>query len=232
MASIDNGEEKLERVSSDITREGTRVVARYSGEITKAVMKAMLHKALDSLRWTMAAVQRPGGEVSMKQFSELPSRAGREVVSLDDRDVMHALEKNLKGRGVHYALEREKIDGKVQHVLHVRGDDAQVVADSLERAAKAVDAKRELTQDRQQAKQPAQDHSHKGPEQSKTNPKAGESTQPKRAETAPSENRSKADTAHVQKDLRQKVKTRAAEIKADSPKQSPKIDVPSPGLKR
>lgn len=152
MAPIDNGEEKIERVASDITRSGTQVMIRYvatqTNNLSKAVVAKGLNAASTSLKWTMAAVQKPGGQVSMKELSELPSRTGREVVSLDDKDVMQALEKNLKGRGVHYAIEREKIDGKIEHILHVRGDDAQVVADSLERAAEAVDAKRELKQER------------------------------------------------------------------------------------
>lgn len=152
MAPIDNGEEKIERVSSEIARSGAQVTVRFvTGRLealTKAIASQGLRLGSSSLRWTMAAVQKPGGQVSMKELSELPSRTGREVVSLDDKDVMQALEKNLKGRGVHYAIEREKIDGKIQHILHVRGDDAQVVADSLERAAEAVDAKRELKQER------------------------------------------------------------------------------------
>lgn len=156
MAPIDNGEEKIERVSSEIARSGgqaiVRVTMRLAGEASKVAIGQTLRAGEASVRrmaqWATAAVTKPGGQVSMKELSELPSRTGREVVSLDDKDVMQALEKNLKGRGVHYAIEREKIDGKIEHILHVRGDDAQVVADSLERSAEAVDAKRERKQER------------------------------------------------------------------------------------
>lgn len=188
MAPIDNGEEKIERVASDVTRSGAQVSVRFVAArvdgLSKAIASKGLSMAATSLKWTMAAVQKPGGQVSMKELSELPSRAGREVVSLDDKDVMQALEKNLKGRGVHYAIEREKIDGKVQHILHVRGDDGQVVADSLERAAEAVDAKRERKQDRnlerddpkqtQKQGQPSDSGAPKQ-EQSEAAPKAGDS---------------------------------------------------------
>ena len=152
MAPIDNGEEKLERVTSEIGRAAgqttVRATARITGDISKKVLAESLRAAATSVKWTAAAVQRPGGKVSMKELSELPSKTGREVVSLDDKDVVRALETNLKKRGVHYAIEREKIDGKIQHILHVRGDDSSVVADSLERAAEFVDAKRERKQER------------------------------------------------------------------------------------
>lgn len=324
MAPIDNGEEKIERVSSDVSREGARVVIKFAGEETKRLTARALRLGAKSLQWTMAAVQRPGGEVSMKELSELPSRAGRELVSLDDKDVMQALEKNLKGRGVHYAIEREKIDGKVQHILHVRGDDAQVVADSLERAAESVDAKRERKQERSveretpkqersedsstpKQKQPSQNEQSRVtdradsqvPKQAKPTtskepgflptikaptPEIAEAMAarewahenaphlvsrrspvrrairlvspplsrkiaqrkhdkllkayreaPKSTKPEPSparEKRSNPEAAQKQKEIRAKVKARAAEIKTATPKRSPKIDAPKPGLKR
>lgn len=256
MAPIDNGEEKIERVSSEVGRTAGQAVARVTVQlgqnVTRAVAARSMRAAATSLRWTLAAVQKPGGKVSMKELSELPSRMGREVVSLADKDVMQALEKNLKGRGVHYAIEREKIDGKVQHILHVRGDDAQVVADSLDRAAEAVDAKRERKQDRkldqeapketqkqdQADASPKADDSQKigetkAPEQGKAQQqKTSETVKPKKSEPAPTAKRSKAETAQMQKEIREKVKTRADEIKAAAPKQSPKMDVPSRGMKR
>lgn len=188
MAPIDNGEEKIERVASDIARSGAQVTVRFVAGRVEALSKAIISQGLrlgsSSLKWTMAAVQKPGGQVSMKELSELPSRTGREVVSLDDKDVMQALEKNLKGRGVHYAIEREKIDGKIEHILHVRGDDAQVVADSLERAAEAVDAKRERKQDRSIGQDgPTQDRSDTpgesdAPQPAKSTPKPDGTAEP------------------------------------------------------
>ena len=259
MAPIDNGEEKIERVTSDITRSGTQVMIRYAANQTNRLSKAVIAKGLKaastSLKWTMAAVQKPGGQVSMKELSELPSKTGREVVSLDDKDVMQALEKNLKGRGVHYAIEREKIDGKIEHILHVRGDDAQVVTDSLERAAKAVDAKRELKQERsverdalkqdQPDKPDAARSNEPAPEQSKTTPAAQDEPKQQPTETKdrqqpekkPAEKRSNGDTSQKpkevrQREIREKVKARAEKIKAEAPKPSPKLDAPTPGLKR
>lgn len=256
MAPIDNGEEKIERVASDIARSGAQVTVRFVAGRVEALSKAIISQGLrlgsSSLKWTMAAVQKPGGQVSMKELSELPSRTGREVVSLDDKDVMQALEKNLKGRGVHYAIEREKIDGKIEHILHVRGDDAQVVADSLERAAEAVDAKRELKQERSVDRDaPKQDQpdaarsNEPAPEQSKPTPAAQDEPKQQPTETKdrqqpekkPAEKRSNGDTSQKpkevqQREIREKVKARAEKIKAEAPKPSPKLDVPTPGLKR
>lgn len=264
MAPIDNGEEKIERVTSEIARSGgqavVRVTMRLAGEASKAVVGQTLRAGEESVRrmanWASAAFTKPGGKVSMKELSELPSRAGREVVSLDDKDVMQALEKNLKGRGVHYAIEREKIDGKVQHILHVRGDDAQVVADSLERAAEAVDAKRERKQERDRSvdrKEPQQERSDKPgtserqestPQQKKpitpaqdAPKKQTEKTDRQAPEKKPAEKRSGSSDAQKpkevrQREIREKVKARADKIKAEAPKPAPKLDVPSPGLKR
>lgn len=246
MAPIDNGEEKIERVSSEIARSGgqavVRVTMRLAGEASKAVVGQTLRAGEASVRrmanWASVTFTKPGGQVSMKELSELPSRTGREVVSLDDKDVMQALEKNLKGRGVHYAIEREKIDGKVQHILHVRGDDAQVVADSLERAAEAVDAKRERKQERSVDRDaPKQDRSDKPETADKHDPKPAKNEPKQQAEKKPAEKRSSSageqkPKAERQREIREKVKARADKIKADTPKPAPKLDVPSPGLKR
>lgn len=257
MAPIDNGEEKIERVTSEIGRAAgqttVRATARITGDISKKVLAESLRAAATSVKWTAAAVQRPGGRVSMKELTELPSKTGREVISLDDKDVMRALENNLKKRGVHYAIEREKIDGKIQHILHVRGDDSSVVADSLERAAESVDAKRERKQERSVEREtPKQERSDDAEAQMQKEPSTKTQDQPKQkqpatvrppqpsakpkqsetAESTATKKRSKAETAQMQKEIRQKVKTRADKIKADAPKKAPKLDVPTPGLKR
>lgn len=188
MAPIDNGEEKIERVTSEVSRAAgqaaARATVRISQHMTREVVAQSLRAAATSLKWTMAAVQSPGGKVGMKEFSELSSRTGREIVSLDDKHVMKALETNLKQRGIEYAIEREKVDGKVQHILHVRGTDGQVVADSLERAAKAVDAKRERKQDRSIGQDgPTQDRSDTpgesdAPQPAKSTPKPDGTAEP------------------------------------------------------
>ena len=234
MSGIDNGEEKIERVTSNVATEGTRVaitfVASRAGKLTQAMVSKGLHMGVSSLQWAAAAVTKPGGEVSMKELSELPSRTGREVVSLDDKDVMRALEKNLKTNGVYYAIEREKIDGKIQHTLHVRGDDAKVVEHSLGRAAEAIDAKRERTQGRQVARQPERTVDAEALKQQPSPPKTDESVKPSLAD---GRKRTKAETAKFQKELRAKVNARAAKIKAEAPKTVPKanLKIPVPGLK-
>ncbi len=237
MSGIDNGEEKIERVTSNVATEGTRVaitfVASRVGKLTQAMVSKGLHMGVSSLQWAAAAVTKPGGEVSMKELAELPSQIGREVVSLDDKDVMRVLEKNLKINGVHYAIEREKIDGKIQHTLHVRGDDAKVVEHSLEHAAEAIDAKREHTQERQVARQPERTVDAEAPKQQPSLPKTDEDVKSKKPSLADGRKRTKAETAKFQKELRAKVNARAAKIKAEAPKTVPKanLKIPVPGLK-
>ena len=188
MAPIDNGEEKIERVTSEVGRAGGQAVVRVAIRLAAGASKAVIAQSLrggataarNAAKWAAAAVTQPGGKISMKELSELPSKTGREVVSLDDKDVMRALETNLKKRGVHYAIEREKIDGKIQHVLHVRGDDSHVVADSLERAAESVDAKRERKQERSvERESPTQERSDDVEEPKRKAGSAAEKAAPK-----------------------------------------------------
>ena len=232
MSGIDNGEEKIERVASQIAQSGAQVAIQYvstqMGHLTKSVVGKGLRMGVSSLQWTAAAVQKPGGQVSMKDLSELPSQTGREVVSLDDKDVMHALEKHLKTNGVHYAIEREHIGGQTQYTLHVRGDDAKVVEHSLKNAAATIDAKRERVQDRQ----PAQKHDRTTDAPKQQKPDLAK--KPEEAAPTYASKRTKAEQARFQKELREKVNARAAKIKAEVPKTVPKaaLKVPVPGLKR
>lgn len=227
MSGIDNGEEKIERVASQITQSGAQVAIQYVstqlGHLTQAMVAKGLRMGVRSLQWTVAGAQTPGGQVSVKKLSELPSQTGREVVSLDDKDVMHALEKNLKTNGVHYAIERENIGGKTQYTLHVRGDDAKVVEHSLENAAETIDAKRERVQDRQPAQKPERTVDAETPKQPQT----------EKPVPADANKRTRAETAKFQKELRAKVNARAAKIKAEAPKSVPKanLKIPVPGLK-
>ena len=224
MSGIDNGEEKIEQVTSQIAQSGAQVAIQYvttqMGHLTRAVVAKGLRVGVSSLQWTVAAAQKPGGQVSMKELSDLPSKTGREVVSLDDKDVMQALGKNLKTNGVHYAIEREKIGAKTEYTLHVRGDDAKVVEHSLKKAAEAIDAKRERVQDRQPVQKPE--------------PKPDLAKKPEKAVPTYASKRSKADTAKFQKELREKVNARATKIKAEAPKTVPTaaLKIPVPGLKR
>ena len=224
MSGIDNGEEKIEQVTSQIAQSGAQVAIQYvttqMGHLTRAVVAKGLRVGVSSLQWTVAAAQKPGGQVSRTELSELPSKTGREVVALDDKDVMQALEKNLKTNGVHYAIEREKIGAKTEYTLHVRGDDAKVVEHSLKKAAEAIDAKRERVQDRQPVQKPE--------------PKPDLAKKPEKAVPTYASKRSKADTAKFQKELREKVNARATKIKAEAPKTVPTaaLKIPVPGLKR
>lgn len=228
MSGIDNGEEKIEQVTSQIAQSGAQVAIQYvttqMGHLTRAVVAKGLRVGVSSLQWTVAAAQKPGGQVSMKELSDLPSKTGREVVSLDDKDVMQALEKNLKTNGVHYAIEREKIGAKTEYTLHVRGDDAKVVEHSLKKAAEAIDAKRERVQDRQPVQKPERMVDAETPKQPKS----------EKPVPADASKRTKADTAKFQKELREKVNARAAKVKAEAPRPVPKADlkIPVPGLKR
>lgn len=236
MSGIDNGEEKIERVTSQIAQSGAQVAIQYvstqMGHLTKAVVSKGLRMGVSSLQWTAAAAQKPGGQVSMKELTELPSQTGREVVSLDDKDVMHALEKNLKTNGVHYAIERENIGGQTQYTLHVRGDDAKVVEHSLKNAAETIDAKRERVQDRQPAQKP--ERTADAPKLQKPEPKPDLAKKPEKAAPTYASKRTKAEQAKFQKELREKVTARAAKIKAEAPKTVPTaaLKIPVPGLKR
>lgn len=238
MSGIDNGEEKIERVTSQVAQSGAQVAIKYvstqMGHLTKAVAAKGLRMGVSSLQWTAAAVQKPGGQVSMKNLSELPSKTGREVVSLDDKDVVQALEKNLKTNGVHYAIEREKVGGKTEYTLHMRGDDAKVVEHSLKKAAEDIDAKRERVQDRQLAQKPERTVDAETPKQQTAQPKTDEGVKSKKPSFADGGKRTKAETAKFQKELREKVNARAAKIKAEAPKTVPKanLKIPVPGLKR
>lgn len=78
MSGIDNGEEKIEQVTSQIAQSGAQVVIQYvttqMGHLTRAVVAKGLRVGVSSLQWTVAAAQKPGGQVSMKELSDLPSK--------------------------------------------------------------------------------------------------------------------------------------------------------------
>ena len=81
---------------------------------------------------------------------------------------------------------------------------------------------------------PKQEHSDNAgtPKQKQPAAEGKGRQQPAKPEATGTPKRSKAETAQMQKEMRQKVKARTDKIKAEAPKKAPKLDAPTPGLKR
>lgn len=141
MAVIDNGEDQMQRATADVGREGTRAAARLASTSATELAGALMNAA----RTVRAQLdhQRDRGKVSLRRFEDLSGGKQRDLVTLEDKEVVRDLERSLTRRGVTYAIERDTVDGKPQYILHIQGTDANIVADSLERASARIDARRE-----------------------------------------------------------------------------------------
>lgn len=144
MAPIDNGEDQMQRVTADVSREATRATARLVTTSGSELARAMA-KAAAAIR-AQIAQQRNHGRVSINKLEELSNGRQRDLVTLEDKEVVRELERSLNRRGVSYAIERDTVDGQTQYILHIQGKDANIVADSLERASAMVDARRDRQQ--------------------------------------------------------------------------------------
>lgn len=157
MATLEKAEELEQRVMVNASERGTEMLARLSAQTSRWILSgswemgtsgaAMLARtfaesAQQMRERVLARTQAdPTSEVSLEEFSELTG-GRREVVSIEDSEVLEEVRAELEKHGVTFAIERGEDD---EHYLHVRGDDAQLIAHALDRAQERLD--RHRTQD-------------------------------------------------------------------------------------
>lgn len=133
---MDNSEQAIQQATTQTLRTLPRagaVILRQARQTARTVWRAA--RAQVARRREHAR----GGQVSMRRFAARSRNQSRDVVRVDDPQVARAMQQDLTRRRVEFARERNE-GGRV--VLHFRSTDANLVADSLERAAERVDAQR------------------------------------------------------------------------------------------
>lgn len=171
MATLDKAEQLEERLvmaagqqgvsaTLRLTTETGKRLTRWSGTAVKKTGVGMArtvaygHQALsESLREMADGIRERahekewGSEVPLEEFAETVE-GKREVVALEDDELVEEVRQELRKHRVTFAVEQ---DDQERFYLHVRGNDANLIAHALDRAQERLDALRtrdEPTQDR------------------------------------------------------------------------------------
>lgn len=156
MATLDRAEQLEERFAMAVTQQGVQAVMK----IEEAGLRWSVRTARDLPGTTAQALgdfadriredaearreraheREFGSEVDLKEFSELGGK--REVVDIEDDEVLEGVRQELRKHGVTFAVERDD-DGN--HYLHVRGSDADLIAHALNRVQESLDRERART---------------------------------------------------------------------------------------
>lgn len=162
MATLEKAEQLEERLVMSSTQEGVQATLRLTTESTKrlvqstgSVVKGVGHVAWgagvaaqrglsDSLREMAEGIreraheQKWGSEIPLEDFAETVD-GKREVVSLEDNELVEEVRQELRKHNVTFAVEQDDQD---RFYLHVRGNDATLIAHALDRAQERLDARR------------------------------------------------------------------------------------------
>lgn len=156
MATLDRAEQLEERFAMAVTQQGVQAVMK----IEEAGLRWSVRTARDLPGTTAQALgdfadriredaearreraheREFGSEVDLKEFSELGGK--REVVDIEDDEVLEGVRQELRKHGVTFAVER---DDEGNHYLHVRGSDADLIAHALNRVQESLDRERART---------------------------------------------------------------------------------------
>lgn len=162
MATLEKAEQLEERLVMSSTQEGVQATLRLTTESTKrlvqstgSVMKGAGHVAWgagvaaqrgisDSLREMAEGIRERahekkwGSEIPLEDFAETVD-GKREVVSLEDNELVEEVRQELRKHNVTFAVEQDDQD---RFYLHVRGNDANLIAHAIDRAQERLDARR------------------------------------------------------------------------------------------
>lgn len=174
MATLDKAEQLEERLvmaagqqgvsaTLRLTTESSKRLARGAGSVMLGTGKlvwgvgAGTQRALsESLRDMAEGIRERahekewGSEVPLEEFAE-SVEGKREVLELEDNELVEEVRQELRKHRVTFAVEQ---DDQERFYLHVRGNDANLIAHALDRAQERLDALRtrdEPTQDRDDA---------------------------------------------------------------------------------
>lgn len=158
MATLEKAEELEQRVMINAGEKGAEALMRLPGTLSKLLLAAgakggqyiggkyndlhdHLQNSIDAFADGMrerAHEKKWGSEVTVKEFSDTVE-GKREIVDVDDDELVDEVRQELRKHGVTFAVER---DEEGQHYLHVRGNDASLIAHALERAQERLDGRR------------------------------------------------------------------------------------------
>lgn len=151
MATLEKAEELEQRVMINAGEQSAQALIRLSGKATQeivdggwkftkgraAAFQRTLGDMADGIR-DRSHEKKWGSEVTVKEFSDTVE-GKREIVDVDDDELVGEVRQELRKHGVTFAVER---DEEGQHYLHVRGNDASLIAHALERAQERLDGRR------------------------------------------------------------------------------------------
>lgn len=162
MATLEKAEQLEERLVMSSTQQGVQISLRatsdvakrltsWSADATKKMGAGMTRTAANGARALSEALQEMaegirerahekkwGSEIPLEDFAETVD-GKREVVSLEDNELVDEVRQELRKHGVTFAVEQDDQD---RFYLHVRGNDANLIAHAIDRAQERLDARR------------------------------------------------------------------------------------------
>lgn len=162
MATVEKAEQLEERLVTASTQQGVQATLRLTTEASKKVVekagaatksagqhiwgvgadaKSALVESLQEMAQGMrdrAHERKWGSEIPLEDFAETVD-GKREVVNLEDNELVEEVRQELRKHGVTFAVEQDDQD---RFYLHVRGNDANLIAHALDRAQERLDARR------------------------------------------------------------------------------------------
>lgn len=188
MATLDKAEQLEERLvmgaaqqgvsgSLRLTAESSKRLAQGTGSVMLGTGKLVwgvgadaqrafsesLREMADGIR-ERAHEKKWGSEVPLEEFAETVD-GKREVLELEDNELVEEVRQELRKHNVTFAVEQ---DDQERFYLHVRGNDANLIAHALDRAQERLDALRtrdEPTQEKDGLdRDEAQEQSHDTPD--------------------------------------------------------------------
>ena len=184
MATLDKAEQLEERlvISSSqqgvsatlrLTTETGKRLTRWSGTAVKKTGVGMAHtvayghQALsESLREMADGIRERahekewGSKVPLEEFTETVD-GKREVLELEDNELVEEVRQELRKHNVTFAVEHDDQD---RYYLHVRGNDATLIAHALDRAQERLDTLRTRDEPTQDRDEPAQEQAQDTPD--------------------------------------------------------------------
>lgn len=184
MATLDKAEQLEERLAISSAQQGVSAslrlttdtgkrLAQWSGTAAKKTGVGMArtvaygHEALsESLREMADGIRERahekkwGSEVPLEEFTETVD-GKREVLELEDNELIEEVRQELRKHNVIFAVEHDDQD---RYYLHVRGNDATLIAHALDRAQERLDTLRTRDEPTQDRDEPAQEQAQDTPD--------------------------------------------------------------------
>ena len=138
---------------------GTGKLVWGAGAATQRGLSESLREMADGIR-ERAHEKKWGSEVPLEDFTETVD-GKREVLELEDNELVEEVRQELRKHNVTFAVEHDDQD---RYYLHVRGNDATLIAHALDRAQERLDTLRTRDEPTQDRDEPAQEQAQDTPD--------------------------------------------------------------------